>query len=198
MLTRALALLSLTALVACSPSPATHDAHDAHHGSHHAHDGAHHAAPASSGSASVDDALSRVAAIHGGHGPWAVAGYRMGRFAIGKLGLSPQSFDLEVTHHSPREVQFSCIADGASAATGASVGKLNLSMVEASEPETRTVYRRKSTGQSITLRVNKAFVERFKGVPREQLAQAGRTVLALRDDEIFEEVRLHFRPHIER
>ncbi|HEX3769524.1 MAG TPA: FmdE family protein [Polyangiaceae bacterium] len=141
-------------------------------------------APASS----TDDALARVAAIHGGAGPWAVAGYRMGAYALAKLGLDRQSFDLEVVHHTPREVQYSCIADGASAATGASAGKLNLTLVDAPESGVETTYRRKSTGQTITLRPSAAFAARFKDVPREQLAAAGKTVLGLPDADVFEEV----------
>jgi formylmethanofuran dehydrogenase subunit E len=145
------------------------------------------AAPASS-TARGDDALVRVAAIHGGAGPWVVAGYRMGEYALRRLGLPERSFDVEVIHRTPHEVQFSCIADGAAAATGASVGKLDLQLAEASEADVQTTYRRKSTGQSITLRPTSAFRARFRDVPREQLADAGRTVLQLPDADIFEEV----------
>jgi formylmethanofuran dehydrogenase subunit E len=136
----------------------------------------------------TEDPIALVATIHGGAGPWAVAGYRMGRYALARLGLERQSFDLEVVHHTPEEVQYSCIADGASAATGASVGKLNLHVVEATAADVATTYRRKSTGQSVTLRPSRAFAERFRDVPREGLADAGRTVLALPDTEVFEEV----------
>ena len=134
------------------------------------------------------DPLERVAVIHGGTGPWVVAGYRMGRYALSRLGLPPQSFDLEVIHHTPAEVQYSCIADGAAAATGASVGKLNLRLVDASEAAVATTYRRKSTGQSVILRPTAAFADRFRDVPRDQLADAGRAVLSLPDSAIFEEV----------
>ncbi|WP_437850852.1 FmdE family protein [Sorangium sp. So ce363] len=134
-----------------------------------------------------DDELRAVAAIHGGAGPWAVAGYRMGRFALARLGLPARSFDLEVIHHSPRNVQFSCIADGAAAATGASLGKLNLSLIEASEDGVETTYRRRSTGQAVTLRPSAAFRARFRDVPREKLESAGREVLSLPDAEVFEE-----------
>jgi hypothetical protein len=140
-------------------------------------------------SATADEAIARVAAIHGGNGPWAVAGYRMGQHALARLGLPQQSFDLEVVHHSPRSVQYSCIADGAAAATGASLGKLNLSMVEADEAHTETTYRRRSTGQTVTLRTTAAFAARFRDLPREKLGEAGRSVMGLRDDEIFEEPR---------
>jgi formylmethanofuran dehydrogenase subunit E len=147
------------------------------------------ASPASPPASSPgDEPLARVAAIHGGAGPWVVAGYRMGEYALAKLGLARQSFDLEVIHHTPQEVQFSCIADGAAAATGASVGKLNLRLIDATEANVATTYRRKSTGQSITLRPTPGFTARFRDVPREQLASAGRTVLALPDAEVFEEL----------
>jgi len=112
----------------------------------------------------------------------------MGRYALAKLGLPAQSFDLEVVHHTPAEVQFSCIADGAAAATGASLGKLNLRLEEATEANVATTYRRKSTGQSLVLRPTSSFAARFRDVPREKLAEAGRVVLALPDDAIFEEV----------
>lgn len=139
-------------------------------------------------SSPLDAKLQEVARIHGGAGPWAVAGYRMGEGALAKLGVDRGSFDLSIEHFTPKEVQYSCIADGAAAATGASLGKLNLSLAEAPRDETRTIYRRKSTGQSVTLRVTKAFAARFADVPRPRLGDAGREAMQLRDDEIFEVV----------
>jgi formylmethanofuran dehydrogenase subunit E len=115
----------------------------------------------------------------------------MGRYALSKLGLPSQSFDLEVIHQTPDEVQYSCIADGAAAATGASIGKLNLRLVEATEATVATTYRRKSTGQSVVLRPTPEFAARFRDTPREQLAAAGRIVLSLPDAAIFEEIALH-------
>lgn len=129
--------------------------------------------------------LDAVAAVHGGAGPWAVAGYRMGAYALHQLGLERGSFDLDITHASPPEVQYSCIADGAAAATGASLGKLNLHWQEAALPDTRTTYVRKSTGQSLTLEVTPAFAARYKDIPREQLKAAGEQVMQLSDAEIF-------------
>src|SRR4051812_29354041 len=101
-----------------------------------------HAPPKATGE-SVDEQLPAVARSHGAAGPWAVAGYRMGTYALKNLGLERQGFDLEVLHRSPREVQFSCIADGAAAATGASLGKLNLAFADADEAHLETTYRRK-------------------------------------------------------
>lgn len=136
----------------------------------------------------LDAKLTEVARIHGAPGPWAVAGFRMGEYALHTFGLNKGSFDLEVVHYTPHEVQYSCIADGAAAATGASLGKLNLSLVDAPAADTHTMYRQKSTGKTVTLRVAKSFAERFANVPRADAGAAGRDVLRLRDDQIFEVV----------
>ncbi len=141
---------------------------------------------ATSTATEVDRTVDAVRAIHGGAGPWAVAGYRMGEAALKKLGLPRGSFDLEVIHHTPNEVQYSCIADGAAAATGASLGKLNLSLEAAPAPETRTVYRRRSTGALVSYRMTANFKARFLDVPRDRLGEAGREAAALDDPEIFE------------
>jgi formylmethanofuran dehydrogenase subunit E len=139
--------------------------------------------------ANADEAaLSTIRGVHGGAGPWVVAGYRMGRFALTKLGLAHGSFDLEVVHHAPHELQYSCIADGAAAATGASLGRLNLSL-EAAEPQaTRTTYKNRVTGATVTLQTTEAFALRYMNLPRAQLSAAGEEVLHLTDAEIFHEV----------
>jgi formylmethanofuran dehydrogenase subunit E len=130
--------------------------------------------------------LDEVAHVHGGAGPWAVAGYRMGEHALRALAVERGSFDLEIVHHTPPEVQYACVADGAAAATGASLGKLNLTLADAPAADTHTVYRKKSTGQSVTLRVTRAFAARFNDVLRERLPDAGREAMQLPDHEIFE------------
>lgn len=137
---------------------------------------------------SMDAALARVEQSHGGAGPWAVAGYRMGIAALEHLALKPGSFDLEVAHRSPRSVQYSCLADGAAAATGASLGKLNLSWSEVPRAALATEYRRRSSGAKVVLRPTAAFEARFKDVPRAKLLEAGREVMTLKDSEIFEMV----------
>lgn len=130
--------------------------------------------------------LASVAAIHGEAGPWAVAGFRMGRFALKKLALEPQSHELKVLHKSPKLPQFACVADGAQAATGASVGKLNLSLEEAPFEAMSTTFTNAKTGASVTVRPAKAFRDRFTNTPREKARENGAAVLALKDAEVFE------------
>jgi formylmethanofuran dehydrogenase subunit E len=164
-----------------------HGGHAHGHGHAHAGHGLENA-DASGKPSGDDDVLRAVTQAHGGAGPWAVLGYRMGAFALKKLGLERGSFDLEVRHESPAEVQFTCVADGTQASTGASLGRLTLTHVAVPRERMRTSYRKKSTGETIALRPSPAFVARFENVPRERLGEAGREVLRLSDDELFEVV----------
>lgn len=154
------------------------------------HTPAWHASSVKATSSDAIDPEARIRAIHGGAGPWVVAGYKMGAYALRAIGLAAGSFDVEVRHYSPAEVQYSCIADGAAAATGASLGKLNLNRHDVPGPQTRTVYRNKKTGRSIVLRVTPSFAARYSNVPRAQLGASGREVLALPDADVFEVVTL--------
>ena len=158
--------------------------------------GAEHAAPPAAAEGGPDSeqsdadraALLAIRAVHGGAGPWVVAGYRMGRFALAKLGLPHGSFDLEVVHHAPLEVQYSCIADGAAAATGASLGRLNLSLEPAEPQATRTTYKNRATCLLNDTATTEKFALRYMSVPRPQLSAAGEEVLHLPDAEVFQEV----------
>jgi formylmethanofuran dehydrogenase subunit E len=132
------------------------------------------------------DKLAAVAAIHGEAGPWAVAGYRMGEFALVKLGLKAQSHELKVLHRSPKAPQYACVADGAQAATGASVGKLNLALEEAPMDQLQTTFTNTRTGASVTLKPAKVFLARFTNTAREKALENGKAVLALKDAELFE------------
>ena len=136
----------------------------------------------------VDTKLDAVATIHGDAGAWAVAGYRMGESALKTLNLKRGSFSLKVDHQSPREVRFSCIADGAQAATGVSLGRLQLTYTEAKVEQLATVYTNKDSGKSVKLRPTAAFMKRFMEVPREKARAAGREAMTMPDADVFEVV----------
>lgn len=135
----------------------------------------------------LDVKLDEVARVHGAPGPWAVAGYRMSEYALSKLGLPRGSFDLQITHHTPHEVKYSCIADGAQAYSGASPGKLNLSLVDAKPQDVITEYRNKKTGQTVFLKPAASFQTRYADTPRDEARALGREVLQLPADQVFEE-----------
>ncbi|MCW5963624.1 MAG: formylmethanofuran dehydrogenase subunit E family protein [Bryobacterales bacterium] len=140
--------------------------------------------PGAASPAHASLALERVAAIHGQHGPFAVAGYRMGEAALRALGLSRGSFELEVVHHSPAQVQWSCIADGLQAATGASAGKLNLRLVETSGEVYSLV--RNQTGQSrFELNDVRSTIE---NLPHDRLADAGVVVMQIPAEQVYRQI----------
>lgn len=129
--------------------------------------------------------LEQVAYIHGMPGPFAVAGYRIGERALKELGVARGTFTLEVIHKTPFEVQWSCVADGVQAATGVSVGKLNLKLVEVPQDRMETIVSDRSSGKAVVFQLTADFIKRFINLPHERLAAAGRQVLSIPDDQIF-------------
>ncbi len=133
----------------------------------------------------IAERLARVRDIHGAAGPWAVVGHRIGERALKGLGLPRHSFSILVVHHAPAQVQYSCVADGLQAATGASPGKLNLRVEEASAENLSTVIKDRKTGRTLTFTLRPAFVRSISDLPHGRLEVEGRRVAGLRDDEMF-------------
>jgi formylmethanofuran dehydrogenase subunit E len=129
--------------------------------------------------------LARVKEIHGAAGAWAVAGYRIGERALKELGLSRHSHDLEVVHHCPSQVQYSCMADGVQAATGASAGKLNLHIEETTVDRLKTVVRNRKTNRSLIFTLKPEFAKSILNLPYGRMESEGRRIAALPDDVIF-------------
>lgn len=140
-----------------------------------------HESPAASSST----ILAKVADIHGAAGVFAVAGYRIGERALAILEEPRGSFALDVTHKTPLEVQWSCVADGVQASTGVSAGKLNLHIVPVPKSDFETVIHDKHSGKEIVFRLQPSFLAKYLDTPRERQPQAANEVLALADDQIF-------------
>lgn len=131
------------------------------------------------------ECLAKVKAIHGGTGPWAVAGYRIGQRALKELKLPPQSFALMIVHKSPAQVQYTCMADGLQAATGASLGKLNLKLAEAASEALETEITDRNSGRTLAFSLRPELVRTIKDLSFEKLEAAGARVAELPDDAIF-------------
>jgi formylmethanofuran dehydrogenase subunit E len=134
--------------------------------------------------AAVAERLARVREIHGAAGPWAVAGYRMGERALKELGRPKHAFTLRVIHRCPAQVQYSCVADGLQAATGASPGKLNLRVEETTAEAMKTVIRDEKSGRVLTFTLKPEFIRSVTDLPHDRLEAEGRRVAALSDGEI--------------
>jgi len=134
---------------------------------------------------SVSDVLKRVAEFHGNAGVFAVAGYRIGQRALQDLGEKRGSFDLDVTHRTPLQVQYSCVADGLQAATGVSAGKLNLHVVEANLTQFETIVKDRKTGKQLVFRLRPAFLKRYLDTPNDRQHAAASDVATMPENEIF-------------
>ena len=141
--------------------------------------------PPAGDEAVVKERLDRVRAIHGGTGPWAVLGYRMGERAMKELDLPPQSFGVKVTHRGPAEVQYSCMADGLQAATGASPGKLNLVLEDAERDELASMVEDRKTGRKLRFVVKPELAKSITDLPFDKLAAEGERIARLPDDDLF-------------
>jgi formylmethanofuran dehydrogenase subunit E len=129
--------------------------------------------------------LARVAEFHGNPGLFTVAGYRMGERALHELGEQRGSFQLDVTHRTPLQVQYRCVADGWQAATGVSAGKLNLHIVETKPEQLESVVEDTKTGKELVFRLRAEFIRKYLDIPYDRQASAAREVVALPDDQIF-------------
>lgn len=125
------------------------------------------------------------APAHGVPGPWALAGWRIGKDALERLGASRrQPWALLVTHRSPREVGYTCMLDGLQAATGASPGKMNL-LHEAIEDGLETVIVDRRSGRTLTYRLAPEFEARFGDVDHADFPAAAFSLDALPDEAVF-------------
>jgi formylmethanofuran dehydrogenase subunit E len=127
--------------------------------------------------------IARTAMIHGIAGPFAVAGYRIGEHALARLGLERGSMDLEVTHYSPLQVQWTCIVDGIQASTGVSLGKMNLKHVESAE--TYSLIRNRQTNVQLRFELATTFLKAHLNKPQQKLYEAGLKAAEAEEQEVF-------------
>jgi formylmethanofuran dehydrogenase subunit E len=109
----------------------------------------------------------------------------MGERALKELKQTRSSLALEVIHQTPYEGQWTCIADGVQAATGVSVGKMNLEIEATTLENGSTTVRDKDEGKILSFRLKPSFVKRYIDLPHDKLSAAGREAIALPDDAIF-------------
>ncbi len=130
-----------------------------------------------------DPALDRTAAIHGRTNPIAVAGYRLGEWALRQLKLTRGHGSLEVVHYAPATIQLSCVIDGLQASTGTSAGNLSLRLVTAES--TYSVIRNRKTGQEVKLELLPEFLKQNLNTPVRNLLSVAERVSRMPEAQIF-------------
>lgn len=134
----------------------------------------------------VIGSLQAVRNIHGGISPWAVTGYRLGEAALRELNLPQNSEDLLAICRAPNTAPFAGIVDGVQAATGATLGKLNLRLVSAPAEDIRCEFIRLSDMRRVILRVRAGAAEMMIQIPGQESDALSLKLIALGETELFE------------
>ena len=75
--------------------------------------------------------LKLLKRFHGHLGPFAAVGFRMGRYAVDTLGVKNKKLKAEV--YTGTKPPISCIIDGIQLASGCTLGKGNISVIDNNE-----------------------------------------------------------------
>lgn len=113
------------------------------------------------GKADVTGSMQLLRAIHGDINPWAVAGYLMGERALAEHELGFGSDRLLALHHCPQKLPYTAVLDGIQAATGATVGKLNLRLIPASESDLRCEFIDMNSGRKLIYKIQPAMFDQM-------------------------------------
>lgn len=130
-----------------------------------------------------DPAIDRTYFIHGRTSPLAVAGYRIGDAALKKLKLTRAHASLEVVQYAPASAAHCAIVDGLQAATGASLGNLNLKLVASAAMY--SVVRNKQSGQELKVELLPEFLKTMLETPAKNLLATAEKVGRMPEAQIF-------------
>lgn len=138
------------------------------------------------GKVDVSGSMQMLRAIHGRIDPWAVAGFLMGERALIELGLPYGSDDFLAVQHSPQALPYTAMVDGLQAATGATVGKLNLKLKEARAEDLRCEFFHLSTGEGLTYRLNGDIVAKLMAAEGHDAESLAVRMMTMSGDELFD------------
>lgn len=128
-----------------------------------------------------EDPITLIERFHGHVGPYVVLGYRSGRLARERLGVT--AFGLEADVFAGPRPPMSCFVDGVQLGSGCTLGKRNITLHDEELVEARF---RTKEGRSLRVRVRPEALERL--VPRldeHDLERVSREFLGMSTDEVF-------------
>lgn len=130
--------------------------------------------------------IEKLRAFHGHVGPYAVAGMRLGRYALARVG-GELHFGCEADVYCPERPPGSCFLDGVQVSTGCTLGKVNIRHHVADRVELRLTNRR--TGRTVRVRLRTEAIERAVQAMQEESDEVGAGVLnAMTEEELIEEI----------
>lgn len=138
------------------------------------------------GKSTVNRNLQSIRAIHGGLDPGAVAGYRIGKRALSELGLARGARELLAIHRAAMQPQLAAMVDGIQAATGATIGRLNLRLEKPGAKGVETIFSNQSTGRSIVIRLSSASFGLMTSTAGEETEARALKLATMTDGELFD------------
>jgi len=121
-----------------------------------------------------------------GLGPAEVIGFRMGKQALGMLGIEAGDAHLRAVHRTPLDVRFAVVADGVQAATGVSAGRLNLRVEAAPLSAMETRFENTKTGEEIVFRLNDDMIPLLYDATGEHAEAMSKRVSTMEDIDLFD------------
>ncbi|RLE76362.1 MAG: hypothetical protein DRJ56_04230 [Thermoprotei archaeon] len=103
-------------------------------------------------------ALEEAVRLHGHRGPWLVMGYRAGARACEVLDPTDE-FSLYCVVKTPLRTPYTCAVDGIQASTRCTLGKLLISVEEASADEIAYIFIDRRSGRRLELRLRPGVAE---------------------------------------
>lgn len=140
----------------------------------------------------VAEELRSIRSIHQGLSPAAVAGYRLGHAALKALNLERGSSDLLVVHRCTPEPGYAATADGLQAATGASPGRMNMQLEEATTPDrVEALILNRETGRWLVGRLTPMFLELVRQCPPDRCEALSMETATMAPEDVFELTQLN-------
>ena len=129
-----------------------------------------------------DEPLALVERFHGHLGPYVVLGYRTGRLARERLGVT--AFNLEAEVFTEPRPPMSCFLDGVQLGSGCTMGKGNIAL--RAEGRVEACFSTKD-GRCLRVRVASGVLERFRpGMDGDDMARLSGELMAAPVEDLFE------------
>jgi formylmethanofuran dehydrogenase subunit E len=126
--------------------------------------------------------LVLIERFHGHVGPYVVLGYRTGRLAIDRLGVT--AFDLMAEVEAGSRPPMSCYVDGVQLGSGCTLGKGNIQMGPGESVEARFTA---DDGRLLNVRTRDEVLDRLRGpkLDAEGLMRVSRDLISMPEEALF-------------
>ena len=129
----------------------------------------------------ADSELKNIADFHGHLGPFVVIGYRMGKIANRLIGEDP--FGKSALVLTGGKTPMSCVVDGVQLASGCTLGKGNIGIVD--HGRVASFFISKGKESNVTVELNEDILTRIVKSEKDQLEQIATELFRMPEESLF-------------